>query len=201
MTTDENPYASPQAELLDRTAVEDADLDRMPSSVMVAVGCVGFFLLEQLFYAAYWARMTHELPLSAFVLGLPAAWLLVGLIQGNRLTWRAARLLLFLGAVLSCLPLLVIVDLLYQQWYPSPPLTDPNSGDPILYQTFFPGLTVMLAITSARALLMVASTFSLGRPTARQYFNLYCPNCQSRRVKAADFLFRKARCKECGNVW
>lgn len=42
---------------------------------------------------------------------------------------------------------------------------------------------------------------SFGTTSAKEHFNLICPNCSSNKVKANDFIFKKAKCKECNYIW
>jgi len=48
---------------------------------------------------------------------------------------------------------------------------------------------------------MGAVGVALGRPSARRWFDLYCPKCQTPSSRGKDFLFRQARCPRCGAVW
>jgi len=42
---------------------------------------------------------------------------------------------------------------------------------------------------------------ALGRPSARRWFDLYCPKCGAPSSRGKDFLFRQARCVKCGEIW
>jgi len=42
---------------------------------------------------------------------------------------------------------------------------------------------------------------ALGRPSARRWFDLYCPKCGTPASRGKDFLFRQARCLKCGEVF
>ena len=42
---------------------------------------------------------------------------------------------------------------------------------------------------------------ALGRPSSLRWFALYCPGCGQPTSRGADFLFKEARCKACGDVF
>ena len=48
---------------------------------------------------------------------------------------------------------------------------------------------------------MLIIFFALGRPKARAFFGLICPECGAATNKAADFLFNKAKCRRCKTIW
>jgi hypothetical protein len=57
-----------------------------------------------------------------------------------------------------------------------------------------------LLLGAVVAALLVAF-WSLGRRSSLEYFDLVCPGCGTPSRMGADFLFRQARCRKCGNVW
>jgi hypothetical protein len=59
---------------------------------------------------------------------------------------------------------------------------------------------VSVLLVAVVAALLVAF-WALGRRSALQYFDLLCPTCGTPSRMGADFLFRQARCRKCGNVW
>jgi ribosomal protein S27E len=42
---------------------------------------------------------------------------------------------------------------------------------------------------------------ALDRPSTRDFFRLKCPDCKSLNAGAADFLFRRAKCRDCDRRW
>ena len=49
--------------------------------------------------------------------------------------------------------------------------------------------------------LFLAAFLALGRRSALAWFDLLCPACGTPSRMGADFLFREARCRRCGEVW
>jgi hypothetical protein len=110
---------------------------------------------------------------AAVVLGV----LLWGIARGYRLAWLWGRYLtLFLGAV-------VAVGLGVGLW----------KGEVPWKIGAIMGLGLVLPL--------LATTVALGRPSALRWFALYCPGCGNASGRSADFLFREARCKRCGDVF
>ena len=62
---------------------------------------------------------------------------------------------------------------------------------PIETQALLAGIVVALLL----------AFWTLGRRSALEYFDLVCPACGTPSRMGADFLFRQARCRKCGNVW
>lgn len=48
---------------------------------------------------------------------------------------------------------------------------------------------------------LLAAWAALGRPSARAWFDLFCPGCKVPTSRGKDFLFREARCPACGKTW
>jgi hypothetical protein len=69
-----------------------------------------------------------------------------------------------------------------------------------LYQGVAFPLGVMLLLGGIVVALLIA-WFALGRRSSLEYFGLVCPACGTPSRMGADFLFRQARCRKCGNVW
>ena len=110
---------------------------------------------------------------AAVVMGV----LVWGIARGYRLAWLWGRYLtLFLSAM-------VLVSLGIGLWRREIPWT--------WAAALLGGLVLPLFVTSA----------ALGRPTALAWFDLNCPKCRTATSRGNDFLFRTARCRNCGEVW
>jgi hypothetical protein len=48
---------------------------------------------------------------------------------------------------------------------------------------------------------LILAFWTLGRRSSLEYFDLLCPACGVPSRMGADFLFRQARCRRCGNLW
>ncbi|MBI5070920.1 MAG: hypothetical protein HZB56_22080 [Deltaproteobacteria bacterium] len=59
---------------------------------------------------------------------------------------------------------------------------------------------VALTLSGVSAAFLVAF-LALGRRSALGWFDLLCPACGTPSRMGADFLFRQARCRKCGEVW
>lgn len=68
-----------------------------------------------------------------------------------------------------------------------------------LYKGLAFGLDVALIAGVVVALFL--AFWMLGRRSSIEYFDLLCPACGATSRMGADFLFRQARCRRCGNVW
>ena len=109
--------------------------------------------------------------------GLLWAMLVGGLARGARLAWLWGRhLTLILGAMMVFTVLLALI----------------RSG----LQA-----SVMAIALLGLALPLFVAGLALGRPAAYRFFDLVCPACDTRTGTSADFLFRRARCRKCQNVW
>ncbi len=105
------------------------------------------------------------------------AVLVWGIARGYRLAWLWGRYLtLFLSAM-------VLMSMGMGLWRKEIPWT--------WAAALAFGLVLPLAVTSV----------ALGRPGAIAWFGLVCPACQVPTNRGNDFLFRKARCRNCGEVW
>ena len=106
-----------------------------------------------------------------------AVLLLAGLVRGSRLAWMWGRWLsLFLAALVLARAVLAVIR-----------------GESV------PWLTAV--VVGGMAAPLLAAGIALARPSAIAFYGLVCPLCDSPTRLAADFLFRKARCRACGNVW
>ncbi len=105
------------------------------------------------------------------------AVLVWGIARGYRLAWLWGRYLtLFLSAM-------VLVSMGMGLWRREIPWT--------WAVALGVGLVLPLAVTSV----------ALGRPGSIAWFDLVCPACQVATNRGNDFLFRKARCRNCGETW
>ena len=107
--------------------------------------------------------------------------ILVGFIKGHKLAWQWGRVLGLLGACLYSAVFIAIIlnsDGLHSENY------------------IFVGSILLFVIIPLFTIFI-----SLGTLSARKHFQLLCPECDIPTSKAADFLFNKAKCKKCGNVW
>jgi hypothetical protein len=147
----------------------------MPWSVRVAIASLAVFIAVQ---------TTIALPVvRAGQLGwaqslLPAVLLLLllgGLLRGSRLAWLWGR---YLGFVLAAFVVVIVIA----TW----------RGTPAVAKAI---LLVGLALPVA------GMSVALGRPSAFGWFRLVCPECGARTSRGADFLFRQARCRSCGQTF
>ena len=104
------------------------------------------------------------------------ALLAMGLLRGSRLAWLWGRYLTLVLA--ASLVARVVVGLARREF---------EFG--------------VLAVSLTLAVPLIVTGFALGRPSAYAYYGLVCPACGSRTGLGADFLFQKARCRRCRNVW
>ena len=201
-----NPFASPEAESA-QPASEVPDLvGRMPQSVKAAVFCTliwvllngGFLLLASIGGGV--STFEALMLLTPFLLGV---LILIGLYHKNRLARQWGRISSMIGGVLATVILLFTLGAFVFMF------ASGSGGlfDPAIGENPMGGAEVIFIVAigcffyAIPAALSWTTFFSLGRPTARAYFGLYCPECQSRRTKSADFLYRKVRCKACGHIW
>lgn len=108
---------------------------------------------------------------------LLGALVLGGLLARRRLAWLWGRSLSLLLALVEAVALGGIL----LQGAPSTPAT--------------------LAVLGGVAAAFLAAAVALGRRSALAWFDLVCPACLTPSRMGADFLFRQARCRKCGNVW
>lgn len=120
---------------------------------------------------------TREHSLGQFIgLGLEGL-ILYGLFKRHRLVWQWGRILAFFSIIFLTV---AIVFLAFSTRGAS--------------MQALPGLFVSLFVT-----LIIFIAF--GTTSAKEHFNLICPNCSGDKVKANDFLFKKAKCKKCNYIW
>jgi len=105
------------------------------------------------------------------------ALLLGGLLSRRRLAWLWGSSLALLLALVQAAAL----GLAVYRHVPLPP-------------------RLWLLLGSITAALLLAG-LTLRRRSALAWFDLVCPACLTPTGLGADFLFRQARCRRCGNVW
>jgi hypothetical protein len=134
---------------------------------------MGYFLLLNLWEAISALTTNHVGAGKAILAGL----ILFSLIRKNRIAWQYSRLI--------CLVTAVLVPL----WMANKMM---EGNAPTI------GIVLLIPLVSGPAL---AVALSLGRPSARSYFGLACPQCGSIKTKAGDLFFKKIKCKTCGHLW
>jgi hypothetical protein len=60
------------------------------------------------------------------------------------------------------------------------------------------GSGVAFALSAAVFLVLIVS---LSLASSRDYFDLRCPRCRSRKVRAASFLYNRIKCRACQHAW
>jgi hypothetical protein len=148
----------------------------MPPSVMVALAGIGVVALAQVALALRVERASAGWAAYASS-ALVAALLLVGLARRSRLAWLWGR---WLSVALAA----VVAARL-------------GLG---LHHREMGGLAFACAV-SAFVLPLLVTALALQRPSAYTFYDLVCPDCGTRTGLGADLLFRKARCRRCGDEW
>jgi uncharacterized membrane protein len=144
----------------------------IPQSVILAlVSFVVFVLAMSAIRISWYGAQPAQLVPSWIIPGLIA----YGLVRRHRLAWQWVRLLgLFVAVVETIAGVAAIVRFgVTERWF------------------------VLLALAIPPFVIGIA----LGRPSAREWFLLTCPACGTERPRPADFLFQKAQCRACQNVW
>ena len=201
MSDQPNPFAAPQSET-ERISPGLPELHgRMPGSVLLATGCVG--VMVGLTVVGLVAAVLGEEPgvqassLVALVIG---GLVLLGLVKRNRLARQWGRLL---GLLFACLFTFYFVVVLgaYIYMLTSDAFEEVGIDGPVVDFWMISTFAIVLGMIVLPASLLWILFISLGKPTARQHFNLICPSCHGQRTKGVNFLFTKAKCKACGEVW
>ena len=109
--------------------------------------------------------------------------ILWGMIVGHRLAWQWGRILGILAAVLLTIGAVTS-------------FVGTAAAQVPAWVRLLAGSIVML-----QAVCLYTIFFALGRPSAKQHFNLRCPSCGKFTGAAADFFFNRAKCKTCSTVW
>jgi hypothetical protein len=149
---------------------------RVPTSVWAAAASLAVVTIVQIALAVLAGG--GELGWGQFLFAaVLAATLLTGLLRGSRLAWMWGRhLSLFLAVLVSARTVLAVVR-----------------GEAVAW------LTAVVVLGMALPLLL--ASLALSRRSAIAFYELVCPLCRRESRAGADFLFRKARCAGCGNVW
>jgi hypothetical protein len=149
--------------------------NRIPAAIWVAAAS----LLSAIVGLALLTAQATEGPGWAQILfaGLVGVLILGGILGRRRLAWLWGHYLsLFLALIQAA-----------------------TFGTALYKGVGFP-LGIMLLLGGIVAVLLLAF-FALGRRSSLEYFGLLCPGCGTPSRMGADFLFRQARCRKCGNVW
>jgi len=158
--------------------------DRWPPSVIGALACLAAFValrgqdLQILADRGLWGVMVASIAVPALFA--------VGIARGDRLAWRWGRWLGIGGAagLLAAAALArPLVALAVARGFPDPRLN---------FSTTWSVRLVALAATLGTLVLL------LSRKSAAAHFRLDCPQCGRNEARAADPLFRRARCASCG---
>jgi hypothetical protein len=148
---------------------------RIPAAIWVAAASL---LAAIAALAALTARASEELGWAQIAFAaLVAALILGGILGRRRLAWLWGHYLSLFLALIQGFAL----------------------GAALYKGIAFP-LGDGLLIGGVVAALLLAF-WTLGRRSSLEYFDLLCPACGVPSRMGADFLFRKARCRRCGNVW
>ncbi|MBI1903844.1 MAG: hypothetical protein HYS13_22300 [Planctomycetia bacterium] len=156
-----------------------------PPSVTIAVLAVSINVLLTI-GAFVWQIVTaadaHEVQSGGggvLLRSLVGILVVVGLIRGHRLAWQWGRVLAILGVLLLGIAAAVAAA-----------------------TNFAAGARALLfADVAVSGALLLTTFFALGRPSARRYFRLVCPQCGRATGSAADFWFRLAQCRQCRIRW
>lgn len=148
-----------------------------PTSIHAAALCL-LLAISVMAGAAFLVARESQVGLAQYlVLAGLFGLLLVGIVRGIRLAWMWGRYLTFV------LALLVLVTSVGGYW---------KGG---VAGAFVAMLVLGLAVP------LFAVSLALGRRSALEWFDLVCPQCGAAAARGKDFLFRKARCAKCRNVW
>jgi hypothetical protein len=160
------------------------EVRKMPTSIYLTIAAL-VLLLAINFAAVAVAVNSVQGPAALVRLGVSAGLgmlILWGVIVGNRLAWQWGR---FLGLLAGLLLLLAGIFV----------FTGGPAGVPPAARILAGGILL------AQAICVYTIFFSLGRPSAREHFRLRCPSCGKFTTAAADFFFKRAKCKGCQTVW
>lgn len=194
-----NPFESPRADLAEEgELLPPGHRGDMPTSVIVAISATTIAVL--MWGVGAVINLTSGQNATFSVIGFLVGLLIIyGLAKGHRLAYQWGRILVLISAVLytiggifgaiGVVALLNNPELLTAEGMPPNAIVTPSA------------LILGFAMLAATVIAMWTIFFSLGRPSARQYFRLICPRCGHKKVRAADFLFNKAKCKKCSAMW
>jgi hypothetical protein len=152
---------------------EPATHRRMPPAVLFALAVSSVSVVKQVIGGLQ--EGLDDLPSTLFTLAV--GWAIIsGYWNGHRLAWQWGRLL-------TLISVFVLAGVIVPKVVAAGTLT-PDLIQPVV-----------------ASLVVIVAGLLLGGKAARTYFRLYCPNCGSGKVKAADFEFHQAKCKQCGRIW
>jgi hypothetical protein len=154
----------------------------MPASVILAIGSLAIMIcLTAINFVL--ALLSGQILILAAVSVALGALVLMGMIVGQRLAWQWGRVLGLLAALLYT-------------WFLAVTLATgpPRDTNPLTRFASIGYLGIVVAC-------LYTIFFALGRSSALDHFGLKCLSCQHYTNAGANFLFTKARCKKCGNVW
>jgi hypothetical protein len=174
----ENPYQSPETPLPPpplRTG--------MPPSVVTAViALLVLFGVQAVLAVLAFAsdRFSQEDVLPRAVAQVAVGGLILwGTIAGHRLAWQWGRILTIIVAVLMTIVLFgVLADIRRDE-----------------------ATAIVAVVFLLQVMPLYVVFFAFGRPSARVFFRLICPECRRATRRADDFFFNRARCTYCNNVW
>lgn len=204
-----NPFEAPQSGE-DALAINSAEnSNRIPGSVLVASGCIALVVLFELVIISAATINGHSLTTLAWVaiLGPMVAGLM--LLCGFWFRIRFARLLARALAtfVLLTAALLFIATTVEVIVFVVRGTTEAARTQFIRNAEFPPDTSFAIVLLAGASVPAVPAFFaytifaSLGANSARQYFRLICVKCLSRRVRAANFVRTRMKCKDCGATW
>lgn len=147
----------------------------VPVSIWVA-GAALFLAIGALTFLTAGADRRPAWGQLAFA-GLLGVLILGGILGKRRLAW-------LWGHYLSLFLAIIQAATLGFAWW---------RGAPVPWQ-------VAVTLGGVSAAFLVAF-LALGRRSALAWFALLCPACGTPSRMGADFLFREARCRKCGEVW
>ncbi len=99
----------------------------------------------------------------------------IGVYVGHRLAWQWGRLLTMISFIFTSLGVFAIL---------ASGKDSKNLG----------GLIIS-------GIISISIFILFGTKSAREHFEVICPDCSSTNIKANDFLFRTAKCKKCDCIF
>jgi hypothetical protein len=149
------------------------------SSIVIGIVALTVDLVDSLVSAGIALAHGNGLRPAAVFYGGWGLFVVCGTVCRTRLAWRVARIVASVSAVLwACLVLLMAWGFV---------------------MSAAPFWTVGYAVFMSAVYFTIWRSFS--RQSAMWYFRLVCPRCGIAARKGADLLFRRAKCKSCGEVW
>lgn len=145
----------------------------MPMSMFVAL----LLVLGMVGLRAADGMLDREIPRDIVIFRLViGGTVCLALLSGFRLGWLWAR---FVSAIALLYLVFGLISFLLAN---------------ALNVEFFVGFVIPIAIH-------LGILAALDRPSAREFFQLKCPGCKSLNAGAADFLFIRAKCRDCDRRW